>query len=443
MKDVLSLALPAVGEMILYMMIGVFDTMMVGHYGGNIAVSSVGLSSEIMYTFTNIFIAIGISVAVSSIIARRIGAKELQLAEQYATLGFCFGIILAFIISFILYNFSANILTFAGAKNEVINYGTSYMKIVSIGIFFNMLTNILNAILRGYGNTRTPLLASLLINVINITLDFVLIFGYLGFPELGIKGAALATAIAHISGFIFIGLYFIYKSKIKIRFVYIRRIKIHQIKELLKLSIPSSLQEGSFSISRLISTFIIMHIGTIAFASNQIATTIESISFMPGWGFAVAATTLVGHKIGEKNYIKAQEYAFTCITIGTIIMLICSMVFLTIPNLMINLFIANTESEVIRLGSLCLMVASIEQPFMGLSMIAGGSLKGLGDTKTPFLVSLISSWAIRLPLMFYFIYILKLSIVYVWVITSVQWIFDGTLLFSLFKNKFKKIKQKG
>lgn len=439
LKDVCSLALPAVGEMILYMTIGVFDTMMVGKYGGQSAVSAVGLSSEIVYTFINIFIAVGISIGITSLIARRLGSKKYDSAEEYATIGFFIGCIISFIISISIFTFAKQILALGGADDTVINLGTIYMRIISLGLFFNMLINILNSILRGYGNTTTPLFISLLINIINITLDWILIFGRYGFPELGIKGAALATSIAQISGFLFALVYMIHKSKIKIRLKYILTLNLHNLKKLLSLAIPSSMQEAAFAISRLLSTFMIMHLGQISFASNQITTTIESISFMPGWGFNVAATTLVGHKIGEKNFKKAKEYAFTCTILGTIFMAICTIPFLFIPKSLIGLFIKGTEKEVINLGASCLMVASAEQIPMGISLILGGSLKGLGDTKTPFFISFVSSWFIRLPLMFYFVIIRNVSVIYVWWITAIQWIFEGIVMFILFKKKFKKI----
>lgn len=432
-KDVLTLALPAVGEMILYMMIWVFDTMMVGKYGGNTAVSTVGLSSEVMYTFTSVFIAVGVTVGITSLVARRLGAGETDLAEEYASLGLAAGVFIALVISLITFNFSKNILTVAGAAGDVISQGTMFMRITSFGIFFNMLMNLMNGILRGYGNTKTPLLVSVIINIINLGLDWILIFGRYGFPELGVRGSAVATASAQTMGFLFISLYVLKKSKIKPRIKYIKNLELHKLFELLRLSIPSSLQEAALDVSRLISAFIIMRLGTVAFASNQIATTIESLSFMPGWGFAVAATTLVGHKIGEKNYKKANEYAYVCMALGVISMSICSLLFLCFPDFLIRLFIKESERSVIYLGGLCIMVASIEQPPMAVSMIIGGALKGCGDTRTPFKVSLMSGWLIRLPLMFYFIYILKLSVVYVWFITAIQWLFDGTLVFILFR----------
>lgn len=438
-KDVLNLALPAVGEMILYMMIWVFDTMMVGQYGGNIAVSSVGLSSEIIYTFSNIFIAMGLSVGITSLVARQIGSKKLELAEEYSSIGFLVAFIIAFIIFLLIFSFCGNMLKIAGATKEVIYSGKIFMRIVCIGIIFYMLMNVLNAILRGCGNTKTPLIASILVNVITLSLDWLLIFGHYGFPELGIKGAAIATASAQVSGFIFIFFYIMKKSKIKPRLKYILKLNYKNLKELLRLSIPASFQEAAFSTSRLLCVFIIMHLGNIAFAANQIVTTIESVSYMPGWGFAVAATTLSGHKFGEKNFKRSKEYAYTCMILGVILMGFCAILYLIFPSFLIKLFINSKEQEVIKLGSLCLMVAAAEQVPMAVSMILGGALKGIGDTKTPFLISLVSSWIIRLPLMFYFIFVLKVSVVYVWWITAIQWIFEGITMFILFKKKFRSL----
>lgn len=437
-KVVLRLALPAVGEMILYMMIWVFDTMMVGKHGGNIAVSTVGISSEIMYTFTNIFIAVGLSVGITSLVARRFGAKEHENAEEYATIGIFFGSIIAFFISATLFIFPESILRLAGSDNNVIYYGSIFMKITSIGIFFNMIMSILNSILRGYGNTKTPLIASIFINIINIGLDYLLIFGKLGFPELGTTGSAIATATAQTLGFIFIAIYVKRHSKIKPNIKYIKHLAFGKVKELFKLSIPSSLQEAAFDTARLLSSFMIMHLGNVAFASNQIATTIESVSFMPGWGFAVAATTLVGQKVGEKDFKSSEEYAYTCMALGIISMSVCSILFITFPNQLIHLFINESEKEVIQLGAKCLMIASIEQPFMAMSMILGGALKGEGNTKTPFYISFLSSWIIRLPLMFLFIYKFKLPVTNVWYITAVQWSFEGIIMFIM----FRKIKMK-
>jgi len=437
-KDSLKLALPAVGEMVLYMMIWVFDTMMVGKYGGNTAVSTVGLSSEIMYTAVNIFIMYGISVGIASLVARSIGSDQTGHAEEYATLGLAVGSLISLALFLILFFLSKNILMLAGAEDIVVRQGVMFIRIASVGIFFYMIMSILNGMLRGYGNTHIPLLASVLVNIINLGLDWLLIFGHYGFPELGIKGAAIATCSAQTFGFIFIAIYVCRISKIKPRIRYLINFNTEKLKLLLKLSLPSTLQEGSIDLSRLIGAFIVMHLGTLSFAANQITITVESVSFMPGWGFAIAATTLVGMRVGEKNMAKAREYAFTCTALGVVVMTFCSLLFLIFPHFLIGLFIDSSETQVIYLGAMCLMIAALEQPFLAVSMILGGALKGSGDTRTPFLVSLVSCWGIRIPLMVLLIYFLKMSVIYVWWITALQWIFEAVVLLILFNRSLKK-----
>ncbi|MCT4662659.1 MAG: MATE family efflux transporter [Tissierellales bacterium] len=436
-KDVFRLALPAVGEMILYMIIWVFDTMMVGKYGGQVTVSAVGLGSEIIYTFVNMFIGVGLSVGVTSIIARRYGARKYEEAEAFSDIGFAIGIRVALCVSIMLFLLARPLYTIAGATPEVTRLGVEYMKICSFGIFFNMLMNVLNGIVRGTGNTKPPLVASLIINIVNIGLDAVLIFGLWIFPELGVKGAALATSIAHICGFCFMVWYIRKRSKIKCNFKNIKWDKA-KVRELVKLSIPSGLQEGAFSICRLLNTLMIMLLGTIAFSANQITTTIEGLSFMPGYGFAVAATTLVGHKVGEGDREKAESYAHTSVFLGVVMMGICAVLFLLFPEFIISQFIKKEEIEVIEIGAMCLRLAALEQVPMAISMILAGSLKGAGDTRTPFIVAVISNWLIRLPLMVLFVWYLRKPVTYVWGITAIQWTIDAMLMYWLYRKKLEK-----
>ncbi|WP_330671515.1 MATE family efflux transporter [Anaeromicrobium sp.] len=442
MRDVLNLALPAVGEMILYMLIWICDTMMIGKYGGKLTVTAVGLSAQIIYTFIGIFVGNGISVGVTSLVARNVGAKNYKRAEEYASVSLHITLFLSIVVSILFFVFAKEILLIAGATGEVVILGTSYIKICSVQIFFYMMRNNLNGVLRGQGDTKTPLYSSIIINVINIGLDWILIFGRFGFKEMGVEGAAVATSVASVIGFVFTLLHIRNKEYIKPEINSILKMNLKRGKELMKLSIPASLQEASFSIARLINTFMIMILGNVAFSANEITVSIESLSFMPGWGFAVASTTLVGQKIGENRYDKAREYANTSIILSAGVMGVCSCIFILFPSNLIQMFIKSSETEVIRLGTICLMIASIEQIPMAISMTTEGILKGIGDTKNPFIVALITNWLIRLPLMYYFIAIKKSSITYVWWITSIQWILQGGIIYMIYKYKFDKMLKK-
>lgn len=438
-KDVLKISLPAVIEMLLYTLIWTIDTMMIGQYGGDIAVSTVGISCELIYTFTNILVAQSLAVGITSIVARKYGAKDLESANEYATLGFFLGLIICIATTLFIFLFSKKLLNFAGAESSVIGLGTTYINIVCIGLPFNMLSSILAAINRSYGNTKTPMIVSIVMLIVNLSLDIVLIFGLLGFPELGVKGAAIATTIANISGFIYAALYTYKKSVIKIRYKYIKKICSSKLKNVTSLSIPAGMQEAAYSLARLLTSMMIMHLGTIAFAANQITLTLENISFMPGWGFAVAATTLVGNKVGEGNYKKAKEYGKTAGILGMGVMGVFTLLFLLFPKQLISLFINESSMEVISLGASCLMVAALEQPMIAVSMIVGGIFKGYGDTKTPFKIAFITSWLIRLPLVFIFIYLLKSSIIVFWFICLLQWTVDGALLYVFYKKSLSHI----
>lgn len=435
-KEVLDISLPVVGEATVYTLMSIIDTMMIGNYGGNKAVSVVGLSTEILYACVNIFIGVGLCVGIASYVSRCIGAKDNNGAEEYASIGFVTGISLSIIICYFLFVFSKQILFLGGARDSILSLSDIFMRITVIAIFFNMMINVISSILRSYGNTYTPFKVSVLVAVIKLTLDYLLIFGVI-VSELGIIGSAVASVISQLVGFMFILLYLIFKSKVKIRLKYILCMKMDKIKKLFMLSIPSTMEDAAFSISRLLCTFIIMRAGTIAFAANQIANTVESISFMPGMGFGVAATTLVGVKIGERSYRKAKEYTYACAFGAVAMMSVFAIVFILIPSFLVNLFVGEEEKKVIYIASLCLFIGAFEQPSIAMSSVFAGALKGAGDTKSPFFISLATSWFIRLPLIFYFIYILKLSIIYVWWVTVLQWGIDAILMFIYFEKKIQ------
>lgn len=434
-KEILKLALPAVGEMILYMLIWVCDTIMVGKYAGNTGVSAVGLSSEIIYTFFNILVAMGLSVGVTSIISRALGGKNLEKAKDIGNIAIKLAFILGLILSVLVFIFSKNILRIAGAEEKIIGLASGYIRICSIGITFNMITNVMNGIFRGSKNTKTPLYSAFIANVVNIFLDYSLIFGKFGFPELGVMGAGVATTTAIICAFLFI---ISQRKKLPFEINPLLRNKKENFKELVFLSVPSGCQEGAFSINRLINVSIIMGLGSIAFASNQITITIESMSFMPGWGLSVALTSLVGHSFGEKNLKKAKEYITCTIVLAVICMGIMSIIFFVFPKELISLFIKKDEIEVIKWGTICLMLAGIEQIPMAIAMVLEGAMKGMGDTKTPFKVVLITNWLVRMPLMYYFLVLNHHPVTTFWKITAFQWTVEAIIIFFVFEYKWKK-----
>ncbi|WP_335971955.1 MATE family efflux transporter [Fusobacterium polymorphum] len=429
-SEILYLAIPAVGEMILYMMIWIFDTMMIGKYGGQLAVSSVGLSTEIIYSFFNIIIAVGISTALTSLISRAIGSKDYKKAEIIANAGIKIAVVLAFIFFSLLFFVPDKILNLAGATKEMLPLATRYAKISSFSFFLLTISSTTNGIFRGVKDTKTSLYVAGSINVVNLFLDYALIFGNLGFPEWGITGAAVATVAGNFIGIL---LQWSRLKKFPFKISLFSWVSKKDIWEIIRFAVPSGLQEANFSLSRLLGLTFILSLGTAAFAANQIGIAIEAISTMPGWGVAIACTALVGHSIGENNPNKSQEYTLYSTIIASIFMGILACFFFFIPKTLISFFINKQEIDVIRIGAICLQVAAFEQIPIAIVTVLGSYFKGIGNPKIPFYVSFFTNWFLRLPIAFYLISILRFPVYIYWIITTFQWLLESIILYYLYR----------
>ena len=435
-REILYLAIPAVGEMTLYMMIWIFDTMMIGKYGGQLAVSSVGLSTEIIYSFFNIIIAVGISTALTSLVSRAIGSKDYKKAEIIANAGIKIAVVLAFIFFSLLFFIPDKILNLAGATKEMLPSATRYAKISSFSFFLLTLSSTTNGVFRGVKDTKTSLYVAGSINIVNLFLDYVLIFGNLGFPEWGITGAAVATVAGNFIGIL---LQWSRLKKLPFKISLFSYVSKKDIWEIIRFAIPSGLQEANFSLSRLLGLTFILSLGTTAFAANQIGVAIEAISTMPGWGVAIACTALVGHSIGENNPNKSQEYTLYSTIIASIFMGVLAVFFFFVPKTLVSFFINKQEINVIRIGAICLQVAAFEQIPIAIVTVLGSYFKGIGNPKTPFYISFFTNWFLRLPIAFYLISILRLPVYIYWVITTFQWSLESIILYYLYRKNIKTV----
>ena len=434
-KEILYLAIPAVGEMTLYMMIWIFDTMMIGKYGGQLAVSSVGLSTEIIYSFFNIIIAVGVSTALTSLISRAIGSKDYKKAEIIANAGIKIAVILALIFFSFLFFVPDKILNLAGATKEMLPLATRYAKISSFSFFLLTLSSTTNGIFRGIKDTKTSLYVAGSINIVNLFLDYVLIFGNYGFPERAITGAAVATVAGNFIGIL---LQWSRLKKLPFKISLFSYVSKKDIWEIIRFAVPSGLQEANFSLSRLLGLTFILSLGTTAFAANQIGIAIEAISTMPGWGVAIACTALVGHSIGENNPNKSQEYTLYSTIIASIFMGLLACFFFFIPKTLVSFFINKQEIDVIKIGAICLQVAAFEQIPIAIVTVLGSYFKGIGNPKTPFYVSFFTNWFLRLPIAFYLISILRLPVYIYWFITTFQWLVESVILYYLYRKNIIK-----
>lgn len=417
-KKILQNALPAILEMILYMFIGVIDILIVGKLGA-VPLASVSLGAQIFLAIILFLSALGTGSCI--LVAQSKGSRNIDMVNQVAAQTFLIAISLGIITGFLGILFSKSILSWFQIEPEVFRQTLKYLQIVFLISPFAIGLNMLNGIFRGMGRTDIPMKIAGFVNVINILGDYILVYGKLGLPALGVTGAALATSLAHIVGFSLAAyVFFSGNAGLHIHIRYFRGFRLPTVKSIFCLGLPSLGEQFTVTSVNMLSIFLIVFLGTIPFASHQIALNVESISFMPGYGIAIATTALIGRAIGSMNTKLAHRYARASIELAVILMGSIGVIFAIFSHNIAALF--TNDVEMIALSGTLLRIASLEQIPMALSLVLGGILKGTGNTKAPMIVSVIFICFFRFPLMYLIIQVWQLPITYIWVLFVIDWV---------------------
>ena len=416
-REIRKLAWPAIAEMVLHTCVWTVDTAMVGRLGAE-ALSAVGLGGNVYSTCAWIFAAIG--VGVQAMVARAVGAEDAEEAGFSAGQGLLAGFVLGALLAVCTVVAAPWVYRLAGFARDVSGPGSDYMRIVGAGALFFIPLQVGSAILRGSGDTRTPLYITMVMNSLNLVGDYVLIFGVLGFPALGVQGAAIATFAAHvIGGILTFRAVFRKNGAVHLRARHVLRIDGPTLRSLIRLGLPAAAEEGLMNGSRVVSSFIIAGLGTAAFAANQVTVAAESLSFMPGYGFAVAAGILVGHNLGAGKAGRAVQVGYRALRHSLAVMGSVAVAFFLAPRLIIGVF--TSDPAVVQVASVCLRIAAFEQVFIGMTDTLCGSLRGAGDTRTALVITAAGTWLVRMPLVILAIYVFRLGLPAVWVVTCIDW----------------------
>ncbi len=390
---VLSLALPAVGEQTLNMAVGLADTFMVGHLGAA-AVTAVGLSNQAVMLVTTFFAAT--ATGVTALVARHVGAREPEQANIVTHQGYLLGILFGVLALAFGLSLSRPTMSALQAPAEVIEDGASYLSIVALSFPLAAWLFIGNAALRGSGDTRTPMLVMLVVNVVNIVVAYAAIYGSGPLPALGVAGSAIGAAVGRgMGGLLVTALLLHGHSGLRL---YIRRLlpDLRQIRRIANIGLPAGAEQLLMRGAQTTFAATVATLGATAFAAHQIALQAESLSYMPGFGFAMAATTLVGQGLGAREPARARADGRLAQWLAVGIMAGMGVIFFLFPAQIIGIFI--TDPQVIRLGVWPLRLVAFSQPVLATSMVLGGALRGAGDTRTTLFITGGGLWLVRLPL---------------------------------------------
>ncbi|MDK2901921.1 MAG: hypothetical protein PWR14_825 [Thermosediminibacterales bacterium] len=428
-KEILYLAWPAIAEQALLTITQIVDMAMVGRLGAD-AVAAVGFSMQPLFFGMAVFASLGIGAV--ALISRFVGANEQKKASEVLGQAVNMSIFLGLLYALAIFFLSEKIIIFLGGEPSVVSLGSSYLKLLSPGLFFMLLSFVMTSAMRGAGDTLIPMKVNVLVNVLNVTGNYILIFGKMGFPVLGVDGAAISTSLSRFAGMV-ITLVVLFRGKSRIR---VNRgdfypFKLPLVTRILNIGIPSTMEQLAMRIAFIFFVKIVASLGTVAYAAHQIAINAEAISYMPGFGLAMAATTLVGQNLGAKKPKRAEISGYESLKIGIFIMGFMGIVIFLFPNYLMAIY--TSDPGIIKLGSVCLRISALGQIPMATFMVVSGGLRGAGDTRFIFYVTLISTWVIRIFFSYFIVIKLGLGLFAAWWAMVLDWSIRGFLVLWRFK----------
>lgn len=409
-KRIISLALPSITEFMIHMTIGIVDLAFVGRLGAEATAAS-GMAWQIIW-FTELAF-FGVNAGVTALVARNIGAGDEKAARRAAGQALMITMFLAFLCTLFFIYYAEGILRLLGSEDSVITLGSAYIRILASTFLCSALMFCITTVLKSTGDTRTPMIIAAATSILNIILDYGLIFGKFGLPEHGALGSAEASAIVIFLGSLFaIAGILLGWFKIKISPDDIIRFDKVVCWKIIKIGIPVSMEQLAWSLAYAVIIWIVARSGTVHLAVHNIILKAESLSFMPGVGFSVAAKIAVGQALGEGSIEKAKLYVWESVKIGMMLMGSAGLAFLLIPQTLVSFF--SVDPEVIALGASTLFVLGIIQPIQGMLFVLLGAFKGAGDTKAVMIIALAGMMLVRIPLSYFFGITLGLGVLGAW-----------------------------
>ncbi len=414
---ILLLAWPIFLEQVLTSLVQAVDTAMVGSMGA-VATTSVSISQSPNMLVNGVVLAMG--VGFTSMIARSVGAGELERARKLVRQAILMVFALAIPLSILYFLLARQIPIWMGGEPEILDQAEAYNRVIAVGMSFRCLTMVLTAIYRGFGDSKTPMKINVMVNLANVVGNFLMIFptreltvlGYtFTMPGLGwgVVGAAASTSISTIVGaLILLSFCFTRKSDMQISLKDSFAPDWPELKEASRLAIPAMIQRAVMSSSHIVVTSTVATLGTAAVAAQSLSATAESLSFMPGFAFGQAVTTLYGQSIGAKRPDMAHSYLLKTVALGTVVMAVMTVILFTGSAEIMSIF--TPDPLVIEYGSVWLKILAVIQIPQMIAFCVSGALQGAGDTKTPLYITFASMWGVRILGIIICIRILKMNL---------------------------------
>ena len=414
--DVLHLAWPSVVEQLLIQLFSMVDMMMVGGVGPA-AIAAIGLTNQPVFLAMAAFMAL--NVGTTALVARFVGAGDVEEANTAARQSLIIITVLGLLATIMLYSFAEPVVLFMGAEEDAIGYALTYLRMIALGFIPQTIGMSVTAMLRGSGDTRTPMRYNLIANLVNVVGNILLINGYLGFPRWGVFGAALATTIGRVVGMI-LALHAISSGKSILRISLKDKFapRFDLIQRIIKVGAPAMLEQLVMRFGMVTYTRVVSGLGTMVYAAHQIGMNIVGLSFTPGMGFGMAATSLVGRSLGRKRPDWAETYGWQTRRIGTMVATFMGFVFFFGGGYLAALY--TDDPDVIKNAATALKIIALVQPLQSTQFILAGALRGAGDTRWPLISTLVGVVFVRVALATLFVKVLNWGLMGAWLAMAID-----------------------
>jgi putative MATE family efflux protein len=417
---VIRLAWPSIIENMLQSVFGVVLMLMIARLG-SAAVAGFGAANGLIMVAMSAFFSLSMGSTV--LVAHATGAKNRAAAGLAAKQSIVLGLIIGLIMTAIGMIFAPFLVAAMGAGPDVVTEGAAFLRAFALGSVFLVTTFVAGGVLRGAGDARTPMLVTFATLILSLILAYPLTFGWQFIPKLGLGGAGLASTIARGLGcVVLVALLARPTSAVSILGRADWRPAVEPLKRLASIGLPSMFEALFRSGGMLMFTVIVFQLGTAVVAAQQIAQQAAFLSMMPGFGFSMAATALVGQSLGARDPARADRASWFSTRACLAWMGLMGLVFFFGAPWIMRAFTA--DAEIIEHGIAALRVVALAQPGQAIGIVLAGSLRGAGDTRFPMITTGLAMWAVRLPVAWFFGIILGYGLAGVYL----GWVFDSVAL---------------
>lgn len=404
-RAVFLLAVPMILEMCMESVFALVDIFFVGRLNQKEAISTVVLTESVITIVYSI--AIGLSMAATAMVARRVGEKNPEAASKAGMQSLLIAFIVTAIISVTGLYFAPDILRLMGGSVETVRIGANFTRIIFGGSIVIMLLFLINGIFRGAGDASMAMRSLWIANICNIILCPVLIHGFGPIPAFGITGAAIATTTGRGIGVLY-QLYHLFSGK---RIIKVKRQYFTPnwpiIKSIVNVASTGTLQFLIASASWMVLTRIMAAFGDAAVDGYGVALRLIMFFLLPAWGLSNAAATLVGQNLGAQQPQRAEQSVWKTVQFNTIFMLLVTMIFLIFAEPIVSFM--NKDASIVAYGVQALRIVSLGYIFYGVGMVVTNAFNGAGDTKTPTLINVFGFWLFQVPIAYLLAIVLELG----------------------------------